>query len=89
MFCKQFGDILFGVHLILRIFCSRGGQPFEFTIGDDVMVQGFEEGIMGMCPGSRRKIIISPHFNYDDQVAGTLSVYSFFIIYILYPQSSM
>jgi FKBP-type peptidyl-prolyl cis-trans isomerase len=43
------------------------GQPFDVTLGQGQTVQGFEEGILGMQVGGRRRIIIPPALGYGDQ----------------------
>lgn len=40
------------------------GMPFEFTLGAGQVIRGWDEGIVGMKIGERRKLIISPEFGY-------------------------
>lgn len=37
---------------------SQGGEPLEFTIGGGQIIQGFEEGVVGMKPGESRTVAI-------------------------------
>ena len=37
---------------------SRGGQPLEFTIGKQMVIPGFENGVIGMEVGESRKVSI-------------------------------
>jgi len=47
-------------------------QPFEFQIGVGQVIQGWEKGLLDMCVGEKRKLIIPPHLGYGDQGAGEL-----------------
>lgn len=47
------------------------GEPFEFVIGSGQVILGWERGLLGMCPGSRRKLTIPPHLGYGDEGAGS------------------
>ena len=40
------------------------GKPILFTLGDNKVIAGWEEGILGMCVGGRRQILIPPHLGY-------------------------
>ena len=37
---------------------SRGGEPLEFTIGNDMVIPGFENGVVGMKVGESKKVSI-------------------------------
>jgi peptidylprolyl isomerase len=37
---------------------SEGGDPLEFTIGEDEIIPGFEEGIIGMKVGQSKTIVV-------------------------------
>lgn len=39
-------------------------QPFEFQIGQGYVIQGWEEGIIGMKIGEKRKLTIPPELGY-------------------------
>lgn len=52
-----------------KIFDSslRRGFPFEFKIGNGLVIKGWEEGIKLMCKGDKFRFIIPPHLAYGKQ----------------------
>ena len=46
------------------------GEPFVFTIGAGEVIPGWDEGIMTMKVGGRRKLIIPPQLGYGAAGAG-------------------
>jgi len=46
------------------------GQPLEFTIGLHQVIKGFEEGIMLMKIGEKRRLIIAPELGYGKHGVG-------------------
>ena len=46
------------------------GDPFEFQIGVGQVIKGWEQGLLDMCEGEIRKLIIPPHLGYGEKGAG-------------------
>lgn len=46
------------------------GQPFQFNIGMGQVIKGWDEGVISMKPGGRRKLIIPPELGYGARGAG-------------------
>lgn len=40
------------------------GTPFEFTLGENAVIQGWEIGVLGMKVGEVRRLVIPPQFAY-------------------------
>ena len=46
------------------------GSPFSFTIGVGQVIPGWDEGVMSMKEGGRRKLVIPPKLGYGSQGVG-------------------
>ncbi len=46
------------------------GQPFEFIIGQGMVIQGWEQGLLGMKVGEKRTLTIPSELGYGAQGAG-------------------
>jgi FKBP-type peptidyl-prolyl cis-trans isomerase len=48
-----------------EIYNSRAqGQPVSFVIGTDGVMKGWNEGVLGMKPGGKRMLLVSPGMAY-------------------------
>jgi FK506-binding protein 2 len=42
------------------------GQPFSFKIGQGMVIQGWDSGLLSACVGEKRKLIIPPNLGYGE-----------------------
>jgi len=45
-------------------------QPFTFQIGIGQVVKGWDQGLLDMCVGEKRRLVVPPHLGYGEQGAG-------------------
>jgi peptidylprolyl isomerase len=48
------------------------GSPLEFRLGTGRVIKGWDDGIVGMRVGGRRRLTIPPHLAYGDRGAGAV-----------------
>jgi len=48
------------------------GQPFETVIGVGKVIQGWDQGVVGMKVGGKRKLTIPPDLGYGAQTVGPI-----------------
>jgi len=45
------------------------GQAFTFTLGTGQVIKGWDQGLLNMCEGEKRKLSIPPDMGYGDRGA--------------------
>lgn len=51
---------------------KKRGTPFEFTVGEGMVITGWEEGLLGMKVGGERVLVIPPEKAYGEQGIGPI-----------------
>ncbi len=61
---------------------NHGGEPFSFTVGQGQVIQGWDEGLIGMKVGGTRKLTIPADLGYGSQAVGSIPANSTLIFTI-------
>lgn len=48
----------------------KRGKTFDFALGSGMVIEGWEKGLRGMCPGEERRLTIPPQLGYGMQSVG-------------------
>ena len=51
---------------------NPGRTPFRFTVGGGQVIKGWDEGLIGMKVGGKRKLTIPPSMGYGSQDMGDI-----------------
>ena len=55
------------------------GQPLSFTVGQGQVIKGWDQGLLDMCPGEKRKLTIQPEWGYGARGMGPIPANSVLI----------
>ncbi|KAF2747444.1 hypothetical protein M011DRAFT_402310 [Sporormia fimetaria CBS 119925] len=55
------------------------GQPLSFTVGKGQVIMGWDQGLLDMCPGEKRKLTIQPDWAYGSRSVGPIPANSVLI----------
>lgn len=52
------------------------GRPFQFVIGSGRVIKGWDQGLMGMKAGGKRKLFVPSHLGYGEREKGLIKPHS-------------
>lgn len=50
----------------------KRGEPFSFTVGEGRVIEGWEEGLLGMQVGGERILVVPPEMAYGNRQVGPI-----------------
>lgn len=56
--------------------------PFEFRVGNNAVVDGWDEGVRGMRPGGRRQLVIPARLGYGMRAHGNIPGNSILVVVV-------
>lgn len=59
------------------------GVPFEFILGGGQVIQGWDEGLVGIKEGGRRILVIPPELGYGEVAVGSIPPNSVLLFEVL------
>lgn len=54
------------------VFDASGGTPFTFTLGSSGVIQGWNQGLVGIQVGGVRRIVVPPSLAYGSTRTGSI-----------------
>lgn len=58
------------------------GRPFQFVIGSGRVIKGWDQGLMGMREGGKRKLFVPSHLGYGEREKGLIKPHSNLIFHV-------
>ena len=55
-----------------RFDSNVGGSAFSFTLGAGMVISGWDQGVLGMKVGGKRKLVIGSALGYSNQGQGPI-----------------
>lgn len=50
-------------------------RTFDTYIGQGYVIAGMDEGLLGVCIGEKRRIVVPPHLGYGEEGRGELAAF--------------